>query len=67
MTSLSVFFRRSSDMFPASFPIPSVNLLKNFDEIPLHHPNLGPMLKLDLGPSSGCNSIAPVIVRPAGC
>ncbi|RWW05312.1 hypothetical protein BHE74_00016817 [Ensete ventricosum] len=65
VVSLPVFFRRSLAVFPASFPIPSGNLLANFGEIPQHCPNPGPMLKLDLGPSSGCKSIAPVIVSPA--
>ncbi|RZS28810.1 hypothetical protein BHM03_00062457 [Ensete ventricosum] len=51
--SLPIFFWRSPDVFPTSFSIPSVNLLANFGEIPLHHPNSGPMLKLDLGPSYG--------------
>ncbi|RRT67451.1 hypothetical protein B296_00010238 [Ensete ventricosum] len=41
------------------------NLLANSGEIPLHHPNLGSILKLDPGPSSSCNFIALVIVRPA--
>ncbi|RZS22657.1 hypothetical protein BHM03_00055463 [Ensete ventricosum] len=59
-TSLPVFFRRSPGVFPASFLIPSANLLANFSEIPLHHPNPGPILKLDLSPSSSCNSIAPL-------
>ncbi|RWV87830.1 hypothetical protein BHE74_00049840 [Ensete ventricosum] len=59
--SLLVFFRRFPNVFPASFPITLANLLANFGEIPLHCLNLGPMLKLDLGPSSSCNSIAPVI------
>ncbi|RWW71671.1 hypothetical protein BHE74_00020570 [Ensete ventricosum] len=51
----------------ASFSIPSANLLANSSEIPLHRLNPGPMLKLDLGPSSGCNSIALVIVSPVRC
>ncbi|RWW37431.1 hypothetical protein BHE74_00057457, partial [Ensete ventricosum] len=37
------------------------NLLADSDEISLHCPNPGPMLKFDPGPSSGCNFIAPVI------
>ncbi|RWV93193.1 hypothetical protein GW17_00044371 [Ensete ventricosum] len=60
-----VFFRRSPGVLPASFLIPSANLLANSDEIPLHRPNPDPMLKLDLGPSSGYNSIAAIIVSPA--
>ncbi|RWV93974.1 hypothetical protein GW17_00043532 [Ensete ventricosum] len=66
-TSLPVFFWRSPDVFLASFTIPSADLLANFGEIPLHRPNLGPMLKLDLGPLSDCNSIAPVTVSPTRC
>ncbi|RWV92517.1 hypothetical protein GW17_00045097, partial [Ensete ventricosum] len=50
-----------------SFSIPSANLLANLSEIPLHRLNPGPMLKLDLGQSSGCNSIALVIVSPVRC
>ncbi|RWW83959.1 hypothetical protein BHE74_00007483 [Ensete ventricosum] len=63
--SLPVFYRRSPGMFLVSFPILSMNLLENFDEIPLHRLNLGLMLKLNLGLSSGCNFIAHVIVSPA--
>ncbi|RRT48093.1 hypothetical protein B296_00007465 [Ensete ventricosum] len=61
--SLLVFFQRSPHVFPARFVILSANLLANFNEIPLHRPNPGPMLKLNLGPSSCCNSIYPVIVN----
>ncbi|RZS23796.1 hypothetical protein BHM03_00056777 [Ensete ventricosum] len=62
-----VFFRRSPGVFPVSFPIPSVNLLANFDKIPLYHLNPGPMPKLDLGPLSGFNFIAPIIVSSTRC
>ncbi|RZS08012.1 hypothetical protein BHM03_00038936 [Ensete ventricosum] len=56
-----IFFRRSPYVFPASFPIPLANLLANFGDIPLYRLNSDPMLKLDLGPSFGCNSIDPII------
>ncbi|RWV80048.1 hypothetical protein GW17_00058732 [Ensete ventricosum] len=61
-----IFFRRSPYVFPASFPIPLANLLANFGDIPLYRLNPGPMLKLDLGPSFGCNSIDPIIVNLVG-
>ncbi|RWW20977.1 hypothetical protein BHE74_00032001 [Ensete ventricosum] len=58
---LPVIFRRA----PNELPNPFGESPSNFDEIPPHCPNLDRMLKLDLGPSSGCNFIASVIVRPA--
>ncbi|RWV77291.1 hypothetical protein GW17_00061899 [Ensete ventricosum] len=62
--SFLIFFRQSPGVFPASFSIPSANLLANFGEIPLHRPNPDSMHKLDLGPLSSCNSIAPIIQTP---
>ncbi|RWV83653.1 hypothetical protein GW17_00054708 [Ensete ventricosum] len=58
---------RSPFTFPASFLIPSANLLANFRQDPTASSELGPMPKLYLGPSSGCSFIDPAIVRPAQC
>ncbi|RRT62423.1 hypothetical protein B296_00011371 [Ensete ventricosum] len=61
VASHSVF---SGDL-PASFSIPSANLLGNSRRGPIALSKLDPMPKLDLDPLSGCNFIAPVIVISA--
>ncbi|RWW17462.1 hypothetical protein BHE74_00058571 [Ensete ventricosum] len=59
----AVFFR----CVPSELPDPFGESPSELRRYPTASSELGPMPKLDLGPSSGCNFIASVIVRPARC